>query len=199
MTTSRMAALLERARAGDARAFEDLIAPHIGRMYNYVARMVGDPVEAEDLTQEAVLRAHRAITSFRGGATFQTWLYRIATNICVDALRKRSRKNSRVSSLDNPLRAGESEMARDVADGARDPQALLEASELRAEVSRAIRQLSPKLRAVVVLFDLQGLTYEEIAHSLRLPLGTVKSRLFNARSRLRDLLTPYVTSRSEES
>ncbi len=196
MTSNDVAALLQRAQAGDARAFEDLVRPHIGRVYNYVARMVGDASEAEDLTQDAVLRAHRAIKSFRGGATFQTWLYRIATNICVDALRRRARKDSRVSSLDAPLKADQGELQREIADQQRDPQDLAEASELRGEVLRAIAYLSPKLRGVVVLFDLQGLSYEEIAETLGLPLGTVKSRLFNARSRLRELLTPYVVDQA---
>jgi len=192
MPSNQVAALLERARAGDAEAFEQLIEPHVGRLYNYLARMVGDPFDAEDLTQEVILRAHRAIGSFRGGATFQTWLYRIATNIAVDALRRRGRRSARVSSLDDPLQAEEGAVARDVPDTQRDPQQLAEASELVEEVQKAISELSPKLRAVVVLFDLQGLTYEEISQALRLPLGTVKSRLFNARSRLKQILEPYV-------
>jgi len=192
MPSNQVAALLQRARTGDAEAFEQLIEPHVGRLYNYLARMVGDPADAEDLTQDAILRVHRAIGSFRGGATFQTWLYRIATNIAVDALRRRARRSARVSSLDDPLQAEQGLVAREVRDTRRDPQQLAEASELTAEVQKAIDQLSPKLRAVVMLFDLQGLTYDEIAQALALPLGTVKSRLFNARSRLRELLEPYV-------
>jgi RNA polymerase sigma-70 factor (ECF subfamily) len=192
MSNNQVSALLQRARAGDVAAFEELVQPHMPRMYNYIARMTGDPAEAEDLTQDAVLRAHKAIGSFRGGATFQTWLYRIATNICVDALRRKRRHEGRTSSLDVPLRADEGEIAREVADRKADPQELAQLAELRGEVTRAIAQLSPKLRSVVVLFDLQGLTYEEIAQALNLPLGTVKSRLFNARSRLRELLRPYV-------
>ena len=192
MPSNQVAALLQRARTGDAEAFEQLIEPHVGRLYNYLARMVGDPADAEDLTQDAILRVHRAIGSFRGGATFQTWLYRIATNIAVDALRRRARRSARVSSLDDPLQAEQGLVAREVRDTRRDPQQLAEASELTAEVLKAIDQLSPKLRAVVMLFDLQGLTYDEIAQALALPLGTVKSRLFNARSRLRELLEPYV-------
>jgi len=196
MTSNQVAALLQRAQAGDARAFEQLVEPHIARLYNYVARMVGDPSDAEDLTQDAVLRAHRAIGSFRGGATFQTWLYRIATNICVDALRRRSRTAARVTSLDAPVKANEGDLARDIADKQRDPRELAEAAELGEEVQGAIRELSPKLRAVVVLFDLQGLSYDEIAETLDLPLGTVKSRLFNARARLRELLTAYVVDQA---
>jgi len=192
MPSNQVEALLQRARTGDGEAFEQLIEPHVGRLYNYLARMVGDPADAEDLTQDVILRAHRAIGSFRGGATFQTWLYRIATNIAVDALRRRGRRNARVTSLDDPLQAEQGLVAREVRDTQRDPQRLAEASELIEQVQNAIAELSPKLRAVVVLFDIQGLTYDEIAQTLRLPLGTVKSRLFNARTRLRELLEPYV-------
>ncbi len=192
MSDNQVTALLSRAQAGDAAAFEQLVQPHMPRMYNYIARMTGDPIEAEDLTQDAILRAHRAIGSFRGGATFQTWLYRIATNICVDALRRQRRQGGRARSLDDPLEADEGQITRDVADHTNDPQDLAQVDELRQEVGRAIAELSPKLRSVVILFDLQGLTYEEIANTLNLPLGTVKSRLFNARARLRDLLRPYV-------
>lgn len=192
MATSRVSALLERAQAGDLRAFEELVQPHVGRLYSYIARMVCDPVEAEDLTQEVVLRAHRAINSFRGGATFQTWLYRIATNITVDAIRRRKRHASRLCSLDDPLPGTDGSMAREVPDTQLTPAEQVERGELCGEVLGAIGELSPKLRAVVVLFDLEGCTYEEIAEVLRLPLGTVKSRLFNARARLRDRLKPYV-------
>jgi RNA polymerase sigma-70 factor (ECF subfamily) len=192
MSDNQVSALLQRAQAGDAAAFERLVEPHIPRMYNYIARMTGDPAEADDLMQDALLRAYRALGSFRGGATFQTWLYRIATNICVDALRRRRRQGARTFSLDDPLDVAQGQVTRDVADHASDPQQLAEVGELQEEVVKAIGELSPKLRSVVVLFDLEGLTYEQIAQALGLPLGTVKSRLFNARVRLRELLKPYV-------
>jgi len=192
MSSNQVATLVQRARSGDVVAFEQLIEPHVGRLYNYLARMVGNSADAEDLTQDAILRAHRAISSFRGGATFQTWLYRIATNIAVDSLRRRRRRTARVTSLDDPLPAEQGLVSREFRDTQRDPQELAEAAELTEEVQQAIGQLSPKLRAVVVLFDMQGLSYEEIADALGLPVGTVKSRLFNARVRLRELLGPYV-------
>lgn len=192
MPNSQVAALLRRARDGDADAFEQLVEPHLGRLYNYIARLIGDPADAEDLTQEVLLRVHRALGSFRGGASFQTWLYRIATNLVVDAMRQRSRERARVSSLDDPLQAQQGELAREIPDTEREPWERTQAAELSEVVQDAIQSLSPKLRSVVVLFDIQGLTYEEIAETLRVPLGTVKSRLFNARCRLRELLLPYV-------
>jgi RNA polymerase sigma-70 factor (ECF subfamily) len=192
MSSHQVSALLDRARSGDVEAFEQLIGPQLGRLHNYLARMVGDAHEAEDLTQEAVLRAHRAIRSFRGGATFQTWLYRIATNIAVDALRKRRRRESRMTSLDAGIPGAESELPWEIADTQRDPQETAEVLELAQRVQAAIDELSPKLKAVVVLFDVQGLSYDEIAETLGLPLGTVKSRLFNARLRLKEQLAPYV-------
>lgn len=193
MPNNQVADLLRRAKEGDAEAFEQLVEPHVGRLYNYIARMIGDTADAEDLTQEVLLRVHRAIRSFRGGASFQTWLYRIATNLTVDALRRRGRERLRVSSLDEPLEAEQGELPREVADTGREPWERTQAAELSQVVQSAIESLSPKLRSVVVLFDLQGLTYEEIAQTLGLPIGTVKSRLFNARCRLRELLLPYVT------
>ncbi|MBM3499885.1 MAG: sigma-70 family RNA polymerase sigma factor [Armatimonadetes bacterium] len=192
MSSHQVATLVQRARAGDVVAFEQLVQPYLGRLYNYLARMVGDASDAEDLTQDAILRAHRAIGSFRGGATFQTWLYRIATNIAVDALRRRGRQKVKVTSLDDPLQSEEGLVPREVPDTQRDPLELAEAAELHGEVQQAIASLSPKLRAVVLLFDMQGMSYEEIAEALDLPLGTVKSRLFNARARLRERLAPYV-------
>ncbi len=184
--------LVERARVGDLRAFEDLARLHKDRIFNFVLRMVGDRSEAEDLTQEVFLRAYHAMRRFRGGATFQTWLYRIAGNLAVDALRKRKREAGRSVSLQEPVATAEAELLRDVRDPAPAPEQVAQSTELQQEVRRAIASLSPKLRAVVVMFDIQGLSYEEIAEVIGIPVGTVKSRLFNARCQLRDRLTVYV-------
>jgi len=184
--------LVERARTGDSRAFEDLARLHKDRIFNYLLRMVGDRSEAEDLAQEAFLRAFRAMHRFRGGAAFQTWLYRIASNLAVDALRRRKREEARSVSLQEPIGTPDGEVVRELPDALLSPQQRAEQAELQAEVQRAIASLSPKLREVVVMFDLQGLTYEELAQITGVPLGTVKSRLFNARSQLRDRLRAYV-------
>lgn len=180
--------LVERAQAGEAAAFDQLVDLYKDRIYSFVARMVGDPAEAEDIAQEAFVKAYRNLRSFRGASTFQTWLYRIASNLTIDASRRRRRRDNTFS-LDAPLDGEEGEVARELQDTS-DPGPAhdLEVAELRRQVHRAIQQLSPKLRTVVVLYELQGLSYEEIAEILRCPLGTIKSRLFNARLELKQKL-----------
>lgn len=181
--------LVSRARDGEQSAFEALVKHYHGRIYNHVLRMVQDPVEAEDLAQETFLRAYQALPQFRGESSFQTWLYRIASNLAIDASRRRRRRDWHTVSLDQPAEE-ESPLPRELADtGARNPEESAETSALRELVWSTIGELSPKLRPVVVLYDLQGRSYEEIARILGCPLGTVKSRLFNARCQLRDKLS----------
>jgi len=185
-------ALVQRAKQGDAEAFARLAAKYKDRIYNYVARLCGDAPEAEDLTQEVFIRAFVAMRRFRGTATFQTWLYKIATNMALDVLRKRRRAGPPALPLDAPIETGDSSVPRELADTAPEPHEAVARRELQLEVQRAISALSQKLRVVIVLFDIQGLSYEEIAEVLGVPLGTVKSRLFNARMALRQRLTRYV-------
>ena len=185
-------ALIQRAKQGDVDAFARLAAQYKDRIRNYVARLCGDPPEAEDLTQEVFVRAFVAMRRFRGVAAFQTWLYKIATNIALDALRRRRRAGPAALSLDAPIETEESPVQRELADSSQDPHQTVATRELQHEVQQAITELSDKLRVVIVLFDIQGLTYEEIADVLGVPLGTVKSRLFNARMALRQRLKPYV-------
>lgn len=180
--------LVERSKQGHTLAFDQLVNLYKDRIYNYVARMVHDPIEAEDIAQEAFVKAYRNLPSFRGASTFQTWLYRIASNLTIDSVRRRRRREN-TCSLDAPLDTDEGQMAREQEDASTPgPVRDLETAELQRQVHRAITQLSPKLRSVVVLYELQGLSYEEIADILGCPLGTVKSRLFNARMELRQRL-----------
>lgn len=183
-------ALVERARTGDLQAFERLVAHYQDRVYNYVLRMIYDPVEAQDIAQETFVRAWQGLARFRGASSFQTWLYRIASNLAIDAARSRKRRGLVTVSLDEPVTgADSSELEHDLPDeGTHGPAETLEQQELRREVWQAVGELSDKLRPVVVLADLQGLSYGEIAKILGCPVGTVKSRLFNARSQLREKL-----------
>lgn len=185
--------LVERARAGDALAFDELVTLYMDKIYSYVARMVGDTSEAEDIAQETFVKAFRNIRSFRGASSFQTWLYRIASNLTIDAVRRRKRRENTVS-LDAPVEGDAGQITRELEDvSLAGPSGSLETAELQRHVHRAIQELSPKLRAVVVLYELQGLSYEEIAEVLRCPLGTVKSRLFNARMELKERLRGILT------
>lgn len=182
------ATLVEQARQGDARAFEALVNRYKDKIFVYVTRMIHDPVDAEDITQDTFLRAYQSLGNFRGAASFQTWLYRIASNLVIDAVRRRKRRDDGNISLDAPVDTDEGEVARELADERRGPEELASSSALQQEVRRAIAEISPKLRSVLVMYDLQGMSYQEIADVMGCPLGTVKSRLFNARAQLKDLL-----------
>ncbi|MFQ6096540.1 MAG: RNA polymerase sigma factor [Armatimonadota bacterium] len=186
--------LVDRAKEGDVRAFEALAERHKDKIHNSIARLCGDPQEAQDLTQEVFVRAFTSIRRFRGASSFQTWLYRIATNMCVDTHRRRKRSEVEAFSLDEPVATQQGEVGREIPDPAAQPEEAAQREELQREVMRAINGLSPKLRPVVILFDIQGLTYEEVAQVLQCPVGTIKSRLFNARMQLRQKLRKYVES-----
>ncbi len=188
---AEMVTLVERARAGEKQAFSELVNAFADRIHAYLYNMVGDRELAEDLTQETFVRAWQALSSFRGGAAFGTWLYRIATNLAIDAMRRRKREGPQ-QSLDEPVEGEDSEMERQLADPARGPDEVVEARELQAAVREAIGELSPKLRAVLLMYDFEGMSYEEIAQALGVPMGTVKSRLFNARQQLRKLVAQKV-------
>jgi len=184
---SRLLALIQRARDGDQQAFAVLVDTYSERIYNYLARMVGDREEALDLAQDTFVRAWESLGRFHGGAAFSTWLYRIATNLAIDAARRKGRRG-RVESLDAPVETDDGEAERQLADPDRTPDEEVAAEELRQEVWRAVGEMPPKLRSVLIMYDFQQLSYEEISQALGVPLGTVKSRLFNARKTLRDKL-----------
>ena len=188
-TPMAIAALIDRARTGDARAFEALVETYQDRIYTYAARMLNDPVEAEDIAQETFLRAYMSLARFRGTASFQTWLYRIAGNLVIDAVRRRRRRDDFTFSIDEPIETGHGSFEREFADERRGPEELADSAVVTAEVGQAVAQLSDTLRPVLVMYDLQGLSYQEIAVILGVPLGTVKSRLYNARIQLKMLLT----------
>lgn len=185
-------ALILRCQANDATAFNEIVTRHKNRVYNYICRMIGAGLDAEDLTQETFVRAYLNIHSFQSRASLNTWLFRIATNICIDF----TRKNSKVKTQTVSLQAEESKEAdgleRAIPDSRFDPQAVYLNKELGTQVDQALRALPEKLRAVVLLHDLEGLPYEEIAAIVECPLGTVKSRLFHARLALREKLAPYL-------
>lgn len=187
-----MAQLVERAKRGDRAAFEGLVRAYKDRIYSYASRMIHDPVEAEDIAQEAFVRAYQSLPHFRGAASFQTWLYRIASNLVIDSVRRQRRREDGATSLDAPVDTEEGDMRRDLADERRGPAELAESSAVQEEVRRAVLKVPAKLRPVLVMYDLQGLSYREIAQILGCPLGTVKSRLFNARMQLKQLLVGKV-------
>lgn len=175
---------VERAQAGDRKAFGDIVDTYSDRIYGYLYHMLGDREDAECLSQETFVRAWQSIGRFRGGAAFSSWLYRIATNLAIDALRRRSRRGTMLS-LDESLDLGDGEVDRQVPDHAPQPDEVLARDELQEAVWDSIGELSAKLKPVLVMYDFEQFSYEEIANTLSVPLGTVKSRLFHARQQLK--------------
>jgi len=185
------ALLVIRAQANDRRAFNEIVLRYKGKVYNFISRMAPNPADAEDLTQETFVRAYTSIRSFQSRASLNTWLFRIATNLCVDQSR---RAKSRISadSLSRSREAGEEEEQIDAPDARFDPQRIALNTELGERLDAALLRLPEKLRCAALLYDIEGLSYEEIAQVVGAPLGTVKSRIFNARAQLRDALGPYL-------
>ncbi len=178
-------------------AFDELVAAHKQRIYSYVYRTVGDADEAEDITQDVFVKMYVALPGFRSEASIATWLYRIAGNLCIDRHRKRARRmqafGGEVVSLDAPTpgaadseRRGEMEIR---AGASGEPEEALARREQETLLQGALDALPIKMRGAVILHDIEGLSYEEIAAVEQCPLGTVKSRIFNARAQLRVMLS----------
>lgn len=173
--------LLKQASRGDAQAFEQLMRTHEGRMYAVALRMCGNREDALDCVQEAMLRVYRAMGSFKGQSSFATWIYRITMNTCLDELRRRKVRTS--SSLDALLDAGWAPT-----DEEDTPEKHSIASEQRRTIEQAIAALPEDMRAAIVLRDVQGFSYDEIANMLSANVGTIKSRISRGREKLRETL-----------
>jgi len=181
--------LVDRVLGGDRQAFASLLARHQKRIFNFMYRMVGERGAAEDLTQEVFLKVYEALPGFRKAAMFSTWLYRIAHNHCLNALKGRGREVA-VSALTKDPANGNPVTA--LVDPSASPEERLEQQELRAVVQEKLAELTPEHRAVLVLRDIQGLSYDEIATALELEDGTVRSRLHRARMELKERLRGYL-------
>ena len=181
MTQEEELRLIRRVQAGETEAFEDLVRAHEKTVYNLALRMTGDAQDAEDMAQEAFLKAYRSLGDFRGESKFSVWLYRIVSNVCLDFLRRRSRRPS--VSLTTEDEEGE-EQQWDVPDERLSPERLLEQKLTREAVQAGLRELPEEQREILLLREIRGLSYEEIGEILSLEPGTVKSRIFRARKRL---------------
>ena len=171
-------ALVERCRRGELGAFEEIYRTHSGRLYGLVLRMVGNPSDAEDLLQDIFLSAHRKLDGFRGDSALGTWLYRLATNQCLDHLRSRSAKTGQLTDAldDEPVLA-------DVRS-----HGIADEAVAKMDLERALAQLPEGCRAAFLLYDVEGLEHREVAEALGIAEGTSKSQVHKARLKLRALL-----------
>jgi RNA polymerase sigma-70 factor (ECF subfamily) len=175
--------LLQRARAGDGRAFEELAREAEVGLYRHVLRIVGTPEEAEDVVQDAFISAWRSLAAFQGGS-FRAWLFRIATNRSIDLIRARRRRG------ELPLEPPEGEEVEwaEPAAGGPDPVEIASRDEALAVVEEALRGIPSEQRAALLLRDVEGFSYEEIAQITAVEVGTVKSRIHRARTAVRNVL-----------
>ena len=178
-----VARALDAARRGDLAAFNQLVLAYQAVVYTVALRTLGNPDDAADATQEAFVSAFKAIREFRGGS-FKAWLLRIAVNACYDQLRRRQRRPA--SSLDELTEIGDLDIA--APDPERGPEGAASSAETARVIQAGLATLPEDQRMLVVLCDVQGLSYEEAADATGVALGTVKSRLSRARARLRDYL-----------
>ncbi|MCB1624988.1 MAG: RNA polymerase sigma factor RpoE [Pseudomonadales bacterium] len=171
--------LVERVQRGDKSAFDLLVRKYQFKVVKLVQRYVRSPADAEDIAQEAFIKAYRALPNFRGDSAFYTWLYRIAINTAKNAIAARNR-----SPIDYEIDFNNPEESAVVQDRLKDPdtpEGLALTDEIRGIVNRAIESLPEELRTAIVLRELEGLSYEEIAAAMECPVGTVRSRIFRAR------------------
>lgn len=191
--------LIERAQQQDESAFDQIVELYADKLYNYIVRMLGNSQDAEDVLQEVFLRAYQGLPQFDGRASLSTWLFRIATNLCIDHYRAQERRVKTVS------------IYRECADDSEDKneewefpdtqtpdpmQAVLD-KELQEVIERAVQELSPKLKTILLMYDVEGLSYEEIAQALGIKMGTVKSRLHLARTEIRKKVSAYLRGDTE--
>ncbi|MCB0262542.1 MAG: sigma-70 family RNA polymerase sigma factor [Calditrichia bacterium] len=173
--------LIQKARNGDQKAFEQLLNKYRNLVYHVMLRMVRNPQEAEDLCQEAFIKAFSALQSFNEEFAFSTWLMKIASNNCIDFLRK---KKLRTYSIDEPVKYKDEQVQFELPDHDPTPERQIIDRERSKMIDDAIQALPPRYRQVIVLRHKEEKSYEEISELLQLPLGTVKARIFRAREML---------------
>jgi RNA polymerase sigma-70 factor, ECF subfamily len=191
------APLIERVKSGDTRAFEMLVVKYQRRIERLIGRMVRDADLVPDIAQESFIRAYRAIPQFRGDSAFYTWLYRIAVNTAKKALMELKRdplvfetalasrdEDDETSRVENELSDGET------------PESIMASKQIAGAVNAAIDTLSEDLRQAIVLREIEGLSYEEIAEAMSCPIGTVRSRIFRAREAIAERLRPMLDARA---
>ena len=181
MTREQELTVIRRVQHGDVDAFGLLVTAYEKNVYNVALQMLGNREDAQDIAQEAFLKAYNSLSSFRGDSKFSSWLYRIVSNLCLDFKRRQGRRPS--SSLTVEDDDGEN-VQLDIADESQSPETLLERKLTREAVRRGLAELPDEQRQILLLREIQGLSYEEIGEAMGLEAGTVKSRIFRARKKL---------------
>ena len=172
--------IIEKVLGGDANAFEELVLKYEKTVYNLALRMVGDRDDASDMTQETFIKAYGSLSSFRGDSKFSVWIYRIATNVCLDFLRSKSRKQQ----VSLTVSDDDEDAQLDIPDPSSAPEQQLMQKISMQSVEEGLKTLPDKQRQILVMRELGGMSYAEIGKALSLEEGTVKSRIFRARKRL---------------
>ena len=178
--------LVKKARDGDVAAFEELIRQHQQKVFNIAYRMCQNYDDASDMAQEALIKVYLNFDKFDGKSQFSTWLYRVTTNSCLDQIKKK-KKNPTVS-LDNEIETKEGTAVREMESPDRTPEEEMENKELSRELNECLKKLSEKHRNIIILRDINGMAYEDIAKTLLCSVGTVKSRVNRARAALKKIL-----------
>lgn len=178
--------LVQQVQQGDKRAFDLLVIKYQRRIMRLLTRMISDPAEVEDVAQETFIKAYRALPQFRGDSNFYTWLYRIAINSARNWQAARGRRPLVAHEFENE--EGETFSSLDTLTDINTPESMLVSRQVADTVNAAINQLAPELRTAIVLREIEGLSYEEIAQTMDCPIGTVRSRIFRARETIAEQL-----------
>jgi RNA polymerase sigma-70 factor (ECF subfamily) len=188
--------LVERAQRGDKRAFELLVEKYQRKLARLLSRFIRDPAEVEDVTQEAFIKAYRALPAFRGDSAFYTWLYRIGINTAKNYLMAMGRRAPTSTEVEAEEAEGfeEGEQLRDI----NTPESVLLSNEIAATVNATIEQLPEELRTAIQLREIEGMSYEDIAQMMNCPIGTVRSRIFRAREAIAEQLRPLLGTRKDK-
>jgi RNA polymerase sigma-70 factor, ECF subfamily len=191
--------LVRRARSGDQRAFGLLVERYQKKVYAVALGMVKDAEEAMDVSQEAFVKVHRYLDRFKGDSSFYTWLYRITTNTCIDVLRRRGVNSSDSVEYDDTVEMDIAEANLGLLSTQLDasPSRSLLRRELGEKLEEALAQLPEKHRAILLLRELEGMSYEDLSRTLEIPKGTVMSRLFHARTKVQKLLADYLSDEGD--
>lgn len=188
--------LVERAQRGDKRAFELLVMKYQRKLGRLLARFIRDPAEVEDVTQEAFIKAYRALPAFRGDSAFYTWLYRIGINTAKNYLMALGRRAPTSTEIEAQDAEGydEGEQLRDI----NTPESMLLSKEIAQTVNATIEELPEELRTAIQLREIEGMSYEDIARIMDCPIGTVRSRIFRAREAIAERLRPLIDTRKDQ-